>query len=530
MRLGILCAVLGVLGASCSRQKSGPLADAGSISRGSAPVPTIEEVEPNDRIEQATPIPIGQPVRGTLARTGKRPDVDHFKIVVREPRGLLRAEVTGIPGIDIGLSVVRLAPPRELAKADRGAVGLGKVIPNVGVTPGEYAVVVRHLSGTTDNPDSPYTLTVQVTPAKEDDELEPNDVRADAQEMEAGKAMRGYFGKKWDRDWYKLKLPDLQADHTARVELTGAGTTYASLEILDEIEAPLKKGRARSMGVLFPNLHIKPGQKILYLVASGGRQPNATERYSLQVTLEKMVGVQEREPNDTPPRATKITAGEAVKGFIAPAGDEDWYALEVAAPSLARISVTGIDNVDLVLGLHDQSGLHRLSVDEGKVREGEILPNAPLAAGRNLIRVSAKKTNQENVFQPYELLAEVRPDDGLEEQEPNNDLPRANPIAIGTPREGYLYPKRDVDVYRLDLQSATAPRALRFALRGIPKVRPVMLLKSAQGAVLAQAGPKAPEESLSFDKELAPGLYYVEVQGGESSNPRDRYELKVSGP
>jgi uncharacterized protein YjhX (UPF0386 family) len=529
VRLWIVAAC--ALALACKKDRTTLGGDAGIIRQASALVADIQEVEPNDRIEQATPLPLGKPVRGTLLRTGKRPDVDCFRVTNELPSGILRAEVTGVPGIDLSLAVVRVQPRRELARANNEGAGGGEVIPNVGVAPGDYAVVVRHVSGTATDPDASYLLTVSLHPAAEGEEREPNDTRPDAQKIEPGRPLRGLFGRKQDRDWYRLELPDLQGEHTARVEMTGVpGVTWTSLEVLDEIEVSLKKGRSKSMGVLLPNLYVKPGQKTLYLVARGGRQANTRDPYTLSVTLQKMEGPFEREPNDTPPRATPLAAGEKMKGFVAPAGDVDWYALEVSTPSIARLSVTGVENVDLTLAVHDAAGALLLSVDEGRVREGEILPGVPLRPGRTLVRVAAKRAHEENVFAPYELVAELRPDTGKEEHEPNPDARRANPIAVGATREGFLHPKRDVDVYRLDLAAETAPRPLRVELRGVPKVRPRLRLRDGGGALLAETPPQAPEETLRLDRTLAPGVYFIEIHGDDASNPRDRYELSVREP
>ena len=316
--LGICGLALGASIGACKKKDSGAALADGAVTIGTAAA--ADEVEPNDRIEEANLINPGQPIRGRLRGPGGKPDLDHFRVVNREARGILRAEVTGVPGLDLALDVIRLQPRRKLATANNGKAGAGEVIPNVGVTPGEYVIVVRPAQKKAAPVDSPYTLTVSLGPAGDGDELEPNDVRIDAQEIEAGKSVQGLFGRRGDVDWYRLKLPQTQSEAILRVELTAvAGVPFVSLEVQDEIEVVLKKGRSgRGAGVLFPNVSVKPNQRFLYLAASAGKGFNATDRYTLQTTLRPVAGLVEREPNDRPPKPRRCRWGSGCRGTSRP--------------------------------------------------------------------------------------------------------------------------------------------------------------------------------------------------------------------
>jgi hypothetical protein len=524
----VLCGLaLGASLATCKKWSSGAPPDGAVII---ATADAADEVEPNNRIEEANLLTPGRPIRGRLWGPGGKPDIDHFRVVCREARGILRAEVSGVPGLDLALDVFRLHPRRRLASANNARAGLGEVIPNVGVVQGEYVIVVRAAQKKATPVESPYTLTVTISPVGEGDELEPNDVRVDAQEVEPGRRIQGFFGKRKDVDWYRLKLPETQGEAILRTELTAvSGVPFVSLEVQDEIEVVLKKGRsARGAGVLFPNLFVKPNQRFLYLAASGGQGFNVTDRYTLETTLQPVTSLVEREPNDRPPQATPLPVGERLQGYLAPVGDEDWFALDAAEPSIGRIAVTGLDQVDLALALHDAAGKEVVLVDEGREREGEVIPNAPLPKGRSLVRVFAKKP-RENVFQTYELTAELARDTGEEEHEPNNTTAMANALTVGARKRGLIYPRKDVDVYRLDLTGQSSARPLKIEVKGIPKVPLQLVLKEMSG-VATQVGPRAPEENLVLEKHLLPGVYHLEISGGGLSNPRDRYELRVSVP
>jgi hypothetical protein len=527
MRRFALLALCGAALAACKKKDAAPADAASGVVVG---LPAAEEVEPNDRIERATRIELGRPVRGRLQGAGKRGDIDFFLVTSTEPKGLLRAEVKGVPGVDVALSAWSAREKRQLTRANNTRAGGGEVLPNVGVSAGDYAVVVRAVGRPPASSDVPYELTVTVVRAEEGAELEPNDKRLDAQEMEPGRRILGFHGRRGDTDWFKLKLPETAGDHDLRVEMTAVpGVPGATLEVQDEIEVSLAKGRvSRETGVLFPNLWVRPKQAVLYVLVSAGKGYNALERFTLQATLQKRTGPAEQEPNDRPPLATPIRAGEAVRAYLTPAGDVDWFALDAPAPSIARLSVTGIDKVDLVLSVHDAAGAQRVSTDEGTLREGEVLPNVFLPRGRSLVRVSGKK-RQENVFTPYELTGELRPDPGDEEIEPNDGPASATPIVSGVARKGWIYPRGDVDVYRLDV-GAGAARRFRIDVRGIPKVPLQLVLKETTGGAVAHVGPRPPVDPLSLEKDLLPGTYYLAVSGGKLSNPRDPYEIRVSTP
>jgi hypothetical protein len=530
-----------LLFAACSEKKTPPGASPGATpgkasfaepSRPGQPraaaVAAATETEPNDTFAKANALALGQPMEGRMSSPR---DVDHFRVVSPHPRGILRAELSGVPGLDLALSLFQVSPKRELARADNGGAGEGELLPNVGVGAGEYILAVRQAGKSRGQSDTPYRLTVAIEPAADGDEREPNDQRADAQEIEPGKPVRGLFGKKFDVDWYKLVLPALTKDNILKVEVSGVRSTpWMKLAVLDEIEAPLKDTTVtKGAPAQLSNLHVKAGQKALYILVRAGKAFDPQERYTLQATLsEAGDSPTEHEPNDRPAQATPIQPGTAVKGTISPRGDEDWYAVEVPSASLGRIRVTGVDGVDLVLSVHDESGKERIKVDENKVREGEEIVTVPLAPGKSLVRVAAAKKYQENPTQSYELTVELRPDDELEEREPNDLGSNATEVKLGGKRRGYIHPKGDIDVYRLDLSAETASRKVRVDLQGIPKVALRLAVLDATGKRVAETAAKAPEESIFVEPDLAPGMYFIEVQGVKKlSNPRDRYELSV---
>ncbi|WP_242346527.1 protein kinase domain-containing protein, partial [Anaeromyxobacter terrae] len=163
------------------------------------------EHEPNDRPEQANPLPLppgpdGAAARGAaelLGRIGERRgrdagDVDVFRVEVPEagPRTALVAEWAGaapgagLPGLDVALTLHR-APDGAaggaaplVATADRAGPGGGERLV-AAVSRGTYYLAVRerHAPGAppVERPEDDYRLVVRLTEAAPGEELEPDD-------------------------------------------------------------------------------------------------------------------------------------------------------------------------------------------------------------------------------------------------------------------------------------------------------------------------------------------------------------------
>src|SRR5439155_20687441 len=85
----------------------------------------------------------------------------------------------------------------------------------------------------------------------------------------------------------------------------------------------------------------------------------------------------EFEPNDEPGKATELPRDGFREGFISPRGDVDYFKLSTGAPSLAKVSVSGIEKVDLMLTLvrvlPDGKEETLIKVNDGAVKEEEKL-------------------------------------------------------------------------------------------------------------------------------------------------------------
>ena len=184
-------------------------------------------------------------------------------------------------------------------------------------------------------------------------------------------------------------------------------------------------------------------------------------------------GLGESEPNDTPDEATPLARGEAFTAYFgrrrdATHGDTDIYEIDSSdAARVATFEVSPPPNIDVEMDLfrHDRSE-SILHVDAAPVGRAEHVANFPLEATRYFLRVREVQAGRvfptENVSDTYAVRWDTHDAAANEEHELNDDIPRANPIAMGASsssdvRSAFIGWNDDRDVFCL---SADVPAAV----------------------------------------------------------------------
>ena len=115
-----------------------------------------QEVEPNDDAAHANPLSPNGSIEGTISSPD---DVDWYKITIPRDSGILNLHVTGIKTADFVLSF-RDKDLQELKRIDETGVGGDEEALDLGVTRGEYYVVLSNKNPKADNPTQKYLLSV----------------------------------------------------------------------------------------------------------------------------------------------------------------------------------------------------------------------------------------------------------------------------------------------------------------------------------------------------------------------------------
>src|SRR5256712_1667807 len=277
-----------------------------------------------------------------------------------------------------------------------------------------------------------YELAVLGANPGPDEELEPNGRPVDATPLQPGKPMRGTYLSADDEDWYRLELKPSAMD-ALRIEVTAVPGARPELEVraladasllatfrgTDELLvrdlsvhlADLRDGGLGDRGVAdgvvadggdgdggltdggFPAGVAAGGG--YYLVLKGHTRRGAPlTQYTITTALEAGAPDLEIEPNDDPQHATPLH--DTATGYIAPAGDQDWYRIHSDAPAILHVELTGADRADLEVAVYADGGGEKprllARVNEGGPREPEVLPAGGSSAGdRYVLRPAAAR-------------------------------------------------------------------------------------------------------------------------------------------
>ena len=302
----------------------------------------VEEVEPNDSDEIATPLALPGKARGKIEPES---DVDRYRLDITRP-GVLQVQ---LPPVDMDL-VLELedGAGEVVARSARGGTRVAEGIPNFGVTPGRYTLVVRaaprhrapvrrgrHPAPEPKAPPAPvYELSAQLVVPPAGAEHEPDDDRGTANDLLPQDSVTGYIGWSGDEDWWKLSTEALAANNAVELAVAPVEGVAITLEVTDALGQPLlvRKG-ARGDGVSVHNLvpAIAPGAPpFVYAVVSGDRS-NPETAYQLHAAAWVPNPDEEAEPDDTPDHPHVIPPDRTVVHAWWEYGDTDCFAVAPTA-------------------------------------------------------------------------------------------------------------------------------------------------------------------------------------------------------
>jgi serine/threonine protein kinase len=169
------------------------------------------ELEPNNEIAAATRIAPDTKVTAYLGKRASKtqPDSDFFRVELPGPSPLATVRVSGLPNIDVTLTL-RDANGLVIAMVDEQGVGGGEAVHRRRSTPLTSVEVGQVMSGAwpVENVSDPYTLEVVVEKSDPAWEIEPNAETSDATPMTPGATVRGYLDARADVDCLRWDGPD----------------------------------------------------------------------------------------------------------------------------------------------------------------------------------------------------------------------------------------------------------------------------------------------------------------------------------
>jgi hypothetical protein len=492
------------------------------------------EAEPNEHFTQASPLPAGGKVAGTIGSPG---DVDVYRLSLARDGAVLNLHLGGIRDVDFTLSV-QDKDRRELKRYDETALGGDEQALDIGLRRGDYYVVVANKNPKSDNPKQEYALTVGLEPP-DDHELEPNDRPLAANALPANSLLRGHYfpaqnllaegEDQSEEDWYRVTV-DREGLFILNVDLSEVPKVDPVLEVYDANAYKIKEvdnggpGEPESLR----RFGVKgPAQLSLRLRTKPARSGNAEVAYQLLTELLPYEGKEEFEPNDQRLDATPFER-DSIGGGISPAGDADWY--RVMAPGegrhILRADLSALAGMDLQLVVTDELGNPLAVVDNMGKEQPELLTGLGVTNGTYYLVVSEKTGKAADARGAYALTKSLTPfQEGLE-YETSGGSRIVQAVKVGQSVDGYLAPKGDVDWYEFNVYQKGR---VVFELTGLLGVRFGLALFDQEERPLQELVAKKPGESLSFDRELEAGTYRLRLRAEDpgQNNVRDKYTLRL---
>ena len=340
-----------------------------------------------------------------------------------------------------------------------------------------------------------------------------------------------------------------------RIEVSAVPGVRPEVQVLSEAEATLFTARGTEGQPLSQrNVAVRATDRVIDVVVKSAwtgtgkdarRGFDPEHPYTLTISREAAGANAEYEPNDDLAHATPLPLDGYREGFLTPKTDVDDYVVRPAQPSLVRFELSGVEKLDLVLSVVEpgaKPGTEKVlqRSNDGAVKEPERLNSVACAkecfvkVEGALRKVDGKWVREfENPDQPYRLTARAIPDDGSEEREPNDTADQATSLALGRPIRGTVYPKKDVDFFRLDLSERPVKTAIKATLTGILKVDVALFLyqQNDDGSLsLVQTSDRGKGDASEVIRYAAePGVYLFKVQDSKNreSNFQDSYQLTV---
>lgn len=253
------------------------------------------EIEPNDTVANATPLPPNEFREGFLSPKG---DVDFYDLRCPSPM-LTNLQLSGLERVDLQLSVLRPradgGTPEEVLRANDGDVKEPEYL-NAVACNGELYVKVegaaRKVNGKWvrdfENPDTRYRLTAQSRPDTGAEEREPNNSPEDATSLSLGQSVRGTIQPKRDVDDYRLDLSGRVVKTAIRATVTPILKVRIGLYLyrIEEGEKPTlvqtaDSGRGDKPEVI--QYSADPGVYLLQVRDVHNRESNFQDAYQLTV-------------------------------------------------------------------------------------------------------------------------------------------------------------------------------------------------------------------------------------------------------
>lgn len=316
-----------------------------------------------------------------------------------------------------------------------------------------------------------------------------------------------------DKDWYRVTL---DAGQVYRVALDGAGDADALADPLVRVVNARGQEVARDDdggAGLNSYLEFTPTARGTYFVEARGFSDDATGGYELRVARGDI-------PNDATTDATISADGDSREGVLSPAGDSDWYRLDLTADQAVRIQLNNAESNgvgDPLLVIHGPDGAEVARDDDSGGNLNSYLEFTATTAGHYFVEARGFSDTAEGGYVLQVTSGEI-----------GATADTSEAITPGNPRTSQINPANDTDWFSINLVEG---RPYRFTLAAADGdgglADPVLGLLDGEGHEIAtdDDGGKGVSSYLSFTPKTS-GTYYLAASGYNGGT--GRYTLNVA--
>ena len=468
----------------------------------------LVEAEPNNSFGDADVLLLNGATQGSISPAQ---DADWFEFVV-DHHGELRLTVSDVaPELAVNLRVWN---------GDKGAI-TGWFAPfNVGgdtsavvdlPAPGRYLLELAGGDSSQQSSD-PYSLRADFTPSP--DLFEPNNSSGAAAALTLGDPVTGALLPGGDADWYAFDI-----DQHGELRFTigdvpeglalNARVWNSNRDTITGWFSPLAKGGNTDALVDLA----APGRYYLEIAGSESSQ-RSVEPYTLSTTFTPSVDA--FEANNSFGFATPLVLGESVDITLLPGGDADWFTFDVDHHGELQFSASGVPEelaVNMRVWNADRNTMTGWFSPLAKGGNTEAFVDLP-GPGRYVLEVTGSDNSQRTIA-PFVLSTRFMP--ATDPFEWNGRFGDATPLELNHSVPLNILPAGDSDWFQINaphhgellLQAAQVPQSMAVRMR---------VWNADKNTITGWFSPLAAGGNTTALVDLpAPGRYYIEVAGGDSS-------------
>jgi len=353
------------------------------------------------------------------------------------------------------------------------------------------------------------TVTVLAT-----SEVEPNDEFGDATQIPLNKAVSATIYPAGDYDWFKVSVTEtgilnisvvsVPAGMRAEIQLYDANNHYITGVTAGSAGEPVSLRR-----------DVTPADYFIRIRDYAGG--SYTSPYVLIANFEEISDAYE--PNGKFSQAAEIPIDAKIQAYIFPAGDYDWFKVNITSAGVLNISVTNVPTyMRPRIKLYDANGEY-ITYVTGATGKNTTLTR-DVRKGIYYIRID--DYNGRSHVSPYTLTASLL--EVADAYEPNHDIAHAAEIPLGS-YNAYIFPSGDNDYFKVNV---TEDGRLKVSVTNVPTyMRPrIELYNANRGYITGITGLTGSNTTLTRD--ILAGVYFVRIEDYNGKRHIDPYTLTIS--